>query len=113
MIYSIVPLEGMLNITGEDVGGVEIVGYGDGGITGLCVGKGLGGSVGCVAVGDMVGLSIVIMADRISLTKFVVFEPVSHVTLPVFKMQSTCIGKVPSKSPKRVSFNEIPRIWSM
>lgn len=35
MIYSIVAFEGMSKITGEDVGGVEIVGYGDGGMTGL------------------------------------------------------------------------------
>ena len=35
MIYSIVPFVGISNITGDDVGSAEVVGNGDGGITGL------------------------------------------------------------------------------
>lgn len=113
MTYSMVAFEGTSNITGEEVGCIDTVGEGDGGMTGLVVGKGCGLGVGRVTVGDVVGRLNAIRADKIWSARSVSMEVSLHLALPVFKMQSTCIDKVALSSPPRVSFNERSRIWSI
>jgi len=127
-----IAFEGDTNITGEDEGDDVMVGYGDGGITGLCCAKRRnhemikirakyfkclepnqltvetnGGSVGCVTVGKVVGSPEAIATDRILPTKCVLVDAISQLMLPVFKRQSTCVASASSISPLFVLFDEI------